>query len=94
MNIGPDTFEKAIAVSCIQLARAYSVTDKIGIEDAKVKVGKYLNSLKIYKGLEENEDHYDPTSHFRTIVSLAIQTADNNHEKAYLELLKIREILN
>jgi hypothetical protein len=91
MNIGPDTFEKAIASSCIQLAQAYSITDRIPIEEAKAKVGKYLQSLKQY---QTEEDDYDPTSHFRAAVSLAIKAADGKADKAYLELLKLRETLN
>ena len=92
MNIGPDTFEKAIAASCIQLARAYSVTDKITIEEAKLKVGVYLKSLKDFQLPEE--DVYDPTDHFRMAVSLAIKNVGTKTEKAYYELLKLRETLN
>jgi hypothetical protein len=91
MNIGPDTFEKAIAASCIQLSQAYSVTDKITIEDAKVKVGKYLKSLKHYQVEEDTED---PTKEFLLMISTAIKSADGNPAKAYLELLKLRELLN
>lgn len=91
MNIGPDTFEKAIAASCIQLAQAYSVTDRIPIEEAKAKVGKYLQSLKQF---QTEEDTYDPTANFRTAVSLAIKAADGKPDKAYFELLKLREGLS
>ena len=90
MNIGPDTFEKAIAASCIQLAQAYSVTDKIPIHHAKMKVGDYLRSLKEFA--TEAEDN--PMDHIRLIISQAIRNADGKPEKAYLELLKLREKFN
>jgi len=92
MHVGPDTYERAIAATCIQLAQAYSITDKIPIQHAKMKVGDYLHSLKDFHN--EEDDPYDPTNHFKIAVSQAIKNADGKPEKAYLELLKLRETLN
>lgn len=91
MNIGPETFEKAIHASCIQLAQAYAITKKITIEDAKIEVGKYLKSLKDFNIEEET---LDSTSYFKSAIMLALKAADGKPEKAYLELLKLRELLS
>lgn len=91
MNIGPDTFEKAIHASCIQLAQAYAITKRITIEEAKAEVGKYIKSLKDFN---IEEEVYDPTPHFKEAVTLALKVADGKPEKAYLELLKLRESLS
>ena len=92
MNIGPDIYEKAIAASCIQLAQAYSVTDSITINDAKLKVGRYLNSLLQFKIEEQPKEN--PTEDFKAIVSAAIKRVNGKQDKAYFELLKLRESLN
>lgn len=93
MNIGPETFEKAIAASCIQLAQAYSLTKKITIDAAKGEVAKYLQSLKDFTPPEIWNDG-DHERDFKVLVSQAIKNADGKPEKAYLELLKLREIFN
>jgi hypothetical protein len=92
MNIGPDTFEKTIAASCIQLAQAYSVIEKINIDMAKLKVGSYLMTLNQFFP-SKNEGH-DMMEFIKEQVSLAIRAADGKPDKAYYELLKLRESLN
>ena len=93
MNIDTGTFEKAIAASCIQLAQAYSVTNKITIDEAKIEVAKYLSRLKDFQLPVEYTDGDSPVD-FKTLILTAAQVAQSKPEKAYLELLKLREYVN
>ena len=90
MNITHETYEKSIIASCIQLAQAYSLNDKINIEQAKLKVSMFLQSLKEFK-TENTVTKENNTEDIRTALSLAVKAADGNQAKAYYELLKLRE---
>lgn len=89
MNIGSDTFEKAIAASCIQLAQAYSVTERVPIEQAKIKVGQYLLSMDQFFPPKNESDNM--LEAIQGEISQAIKKCSNAPDKAYYELLKLRE---
>jgi len=90
MNINHETYEKSIIASCIQLSQAYSLNDKMNINQAKLKVGVFLRSLKEFQ-IEDTTVKQNNTDDIRTALSLAVKAADGNQAKAYYELLKLRE---
>lgn len=85
MNIEPETFENAIESTCIQLAQAYAISNRISMAEAKIKVGIYLRSLKSY-------DVVEPVD-VKGLINSAIRNSQESPNKAYLELLKLRDLI-